>query len=138
VTGTITGLEIAHRIEQEFPDSVEEAIPEAATIKREKLTDVCRFLRDNPELKFEFLSSLTGVDRLEYFDVVYHLTSIRINQITAIKVRADRENPRVPSVTPIWPGVPVGRVRRVAAAEGLSDRPGRPLSGARALPRRVT
>jgi NADH-quinone oxidoreductase subunit C len=104
VTGTITGLEIAHRIEQEFPDSVEEAIPEAATIKREKLTDVCRFLRDNPELKFEFLSSLTGVDRLEYFEVVYHLTSIRINQITAIKVRADRENPRVPSVTPIWPG----------------------------------
>jgi NADH-quinone oxidoreductase subunit C len=104
VTGTITGLEIAHRIEQEFPDSVEEAIPEAATIKREKLTDVCRFLRDNPELKLEFLSSLTGVDRLEYFEVVYHLTSIRINQITAIKVRADRENPRVPSVTPIWPG----------------------------------
>jgi NADH-quinone oxidoreductase subunit C len=104
VTGTITGLEIAHRIEQEFPDSVEEAIPEAATIKREKLTDVCRFLRDNPELKFEFLSSLTGVDRLEHFEVVYHLTSIRINQITAIKVRADRENPRVPSVTPIWPG----------------------------------
>jgi NADH-quinone oxidoreductase subunit C len=105
VTRTIAGLDIAHRIEQKFPDAVEEAIPEAATIKPEKVSDVCVLLRDDPELKFEFLSSLTAVDRLEYFEVVYHLTSIRLNQMTAIKVRAmDRDNPRVPSVTPIWAG----------------------------------
>jgi NADH-quinone oxidoreductase subunit C len=105
VTRTIAGLDIAHRIEQKFPDAVEEAIPEAATIKPERVSDVCVLLRDDPELKFEFLSSLTAVDRLEYFEVVYHLTSIRLNQMTAIKVRAmDRDNPRVPSVTPIWAG----------------------------------
>lgn len=105
MTRTIAGLDIAHRIEQKFPDAVEEAIPEAATIKPERVSDVCVLLRDDPELKFEFLSSLTAVDRLEYFEVVYHLTSIRLNQMTAIKVRAmDRDNPRVPSVTPIWAG----------------------------------
>jgi len=105
VTKTITGLDIAHRIEQKFPGAIEEAIPEAATVTAKKLLEVSSFLRDDPELRFEFLSSLTAVDRLEYLEVVYHLTSIRLNQMTAIKVKAaDRENPRVPSVTPIWPG----------------------------------
>ena len=105
VTRTIAGLDIAHRIEQKIPGAVEGAVPEAATVKADKLAEVCTFLRDDPELKLEFLSSLTAVDQLEYFEVVYHLTSIRLNQMTAIKVKAsDRENPRVPSVTPIWPG----------------------------------
>jgi len=105
VTRVLTGLDIAHRIEQAFPHSVEDATPEAATVTADDLIDVCTYLRDDPELKFEFLSSLTAVDRLEYFEVVYHLTSIRLNQMTVIKLKTtDRENPRVPSVTPIWPG----------------------------------
>ncbi len=105
MTAVITGLDIAHRIEQRFPGSVAEAAPEAAIVEAAQLINVCVYLRDHPELKFEFLSSVTAVDRLEYFEVVYHLTSIRLNQMTAIKVRIeDRENPRAPSVTPVWPG----------------------------------
>jgi NADH-quinone oxidoreductase subunit C len=105
VTAVLGGLDIAHWIEQQFPDAVVEAAPEAAVVARERLVEVCTFLRDEPELKFEFLSSVTAVDRLEYFEVVYHLTSIRLNLRTAIKVRNDdRENPRVPSVTGVWPG----------------------------------
>jgi NADH-quinone oxidoreductase subunit C len=105
VTAVITGLDIAHRIEQKFPGTVVKAMPEAATISADRLIEACIFLRDEAELRFEFLSSLTAVDRLEYFEVVYHLTSIRLNQMTAIKVRApDRENPKAPSVTFVWPG----------------------------------
>lgn len=105
MTAVLSGLDIAHRIEQGFPPAVIEALPEAATIDAAHLTGVCAFLRDDPQLKFEFLSSLTAVDRLEYFEVVYHLTSVRLNQMTAIKVWIDdRENPRVPSVTSVWPG----------------------------------
>jgi len=105
VTTVVTGLDIAHRIEQRFPDAVVNAIPEAATIAAGKLIDACTYLRDDPELRFEFLSSLTGVDRLDSFEVVYHIESIRLNMITCLKVRVfDRENPRVPSVYPVWPG----------------------------------
>ena len=105
VTALIAGLDMAHRIEQHFRGAVTDAAPEAATVAVDRLIDVCTFLRDEPELRFEFLSSLTAVDRLEYFEVAYHLTSIRLNQRTAIKVRADgRENPKVPSVTSVWPG----------------------------------
>jgi NADH-quinone oxidoreductase subunit C len=104
VTSVLSGLDIAHKIEQEFTGAVVEAAPEAATIDGVRLFEVCAFLRDESQLRFEFLSSLTAVDRLEYFEVVYHLTSIRLNQMTAIKVRTDRENPRVRSVTEVWPG----------------------------------
>ena len=105
MTTVLSGLDIAHRIDQKLPGAVAEAAPEAATIRPDKLIDVCTFLRDEPELRFEFLSSLTAVDRLEYFEVVYHLTSIRLNQMTAIKVRTDdRENPKAPSVMSVWVG----------------------------------
>ena len=105
MTTVVSGLDIAHRIEQQFPDAVVDAAPEAATVQAARLVEVCTFLRDEPELRFEFLSSLTAVDRLEYFEVVYHLTSIRLNMMTALKVRIeDRENPRAPSVTSVWEG----------------------------------
>ena len=105
MTTVVSGLDIAHRIEQHFPDAVVEAAPEAATVRSESMVDVCTYLRDEGELRFEFLSSLTAVDRLEYFEVAYHLTSIRLNVMTAIKVRIDdRDNPRAPSVTSVWEG----------------------------------
>ena len=105
MTTTVTGLDIAHRIEQKFPGAVVEALPEAAYVQAEKLVEVCQYLRDDPDLKFQFLSSLTAVDRLEWFEIVYHLESIRLNRITVIKVRTDnREEPSVPSVVEVWPG----------------------------------
>ena len=105
MTTVVSGLDIAHRIEQQYPDAVVEAAPEAATVHAERLVGVCTFLRDEPELRFEFLCALTAVDRLEYFEVVYHLTSIRLNMMAALKLRIeDRESPRAPSVTPVWAG----------------------------------
>lgn len=105
MTVTLTGLDIAHRIDQRFPGAVEEAQPEYAAVKPEKLIEVLMWLRDDDELQFKFLSSLTGVDRLEWFEVVYHLESIRKNLITVIKVRSyDHENPSVPSAVPVWEG----------------------------------
>src|SRR3989442_13174713 len=98
VTKIITGLDVAHRIEQMFPAAVEDALPEAATVTRAQLLDVCSFLRDDPELKFEFLSSLTAVDRLEYFEVGYPPTGSRPHQMTGIKVKAaDLVNARGPA-----------------------------------------
>jgi NADH-quinone oxidoreductase subunit C len=105
VTSVVSGLDIAHRIEQKLPGTVVDARPEAATIAADRIIDACAFIRDDRELKFEFLSSLTGVDCLDSFEVVYHVESIRLNMITCLKVKTmDRENPQVPSVCPVWPG----------------------------------
>ena len=82
MTATVTGLDIAHRIEQKLPGAVIHAVAEAATIDPAHLLGVCTFLRDEPELEFKFLSSLTGVDCLDSFEVVYHLEAFRLNRIT--------------------------------------------------------
>lgn len=105
MTKNVSGLEIAHVIEQRFPGAVADATPEAAVVQLERLVEVCTYLRDDPDQDYKFLSCLTAVDRLEYFEVVYHLESIRHNKITALKVRApDRDDPHVPSVVAVWPG----------------------------------
>jgi len=104
-TTVLSGLQIAHLIEQKFPGAVKEALPEAAEVLAEKLIEVCTYLRDDPDLDFRFLSSVTAVDRLDHFEVVYHLQSLRLNQTTVIKTTIyDRENPEVPSVVALWRG----------------------------------
>jgi NADH-quinone oxidoreductase subunit C len=105
MTTTVTGLEIAHVIDGKFAEAVAAAQPEFAVVKPEKLTDVLTWLRVDAGHTYKFLSSLTGVDCIDWFEVVYHLESFKHNRITTIKVRSDdRENPSVPSVVEVWPG----------------------------------
>ena len=75
--------------------------------------EVARTLRDHPDLRFEQLIDLCGVDYLEYgnggwpgrrFAVVMHLLSVTHNW--RLRVRSfcpDDELPMVASVTPVWP-----------------------------------
>lgn len=105
MTKVLAGHDIAHRIEQRFPGAVEDAVPEYAVIKSERLLEVCEFLRDEDELDFKYLASLTAVDTLDTFDIVYHVSSFRHNHRSCFKTRTtEREKPVVPSVTGIWPG----------------------------------
>jgi NADH-quinone oxidoreductase subunit C len=105
MTTFVTGLEIAHQLEGRFAGAVEEAQPEFAAIKAASLVEALTWLRDDDDQSYRFLSSLTGVDRIGWFEVVYHLESFKHNRATTIKVRSeDRENPSVPSAVPVWPG----------------------------------
>ncbi|HUF53718.1 MAG TPA: NADH-quinone oxidoreductase subunit C [Dehalococcoidia bacterium] len=105
MTTVVTGLEVAHAIEGKFPGAVVEALPEFAAVKAEKLVEVLSWLRDDDHHWYKFLSSLTGVDRIDWFEVVYHIESFKHNRITTIKVLSeDLENPAVPSVVPVWLG----------------------------------
>ena len=71
------------------------------------LLQVCRYLKEDTDLTFDFLSSVTGVDRLNLpdrsprFEVVYHLYSIPHKRRLRLKVRVD-EGEAVPSVTGVW------------------------------------
>lgn len=104
----MTNEEILSKLRERFPDAVIE-VPElidfTVAIKPEALADVARFLHD--ECGLDYLALLTAVDRPERFEVVYHLWSIK-DQTTepfVLKVYIeDKEDPTVPSVTPIWRG----------------------------------
>lgn len=71
---------------------------------RERLVELCQFLRDDPDLDFNFLRCLSAVDWLKdgEFEVVYHLFSFRHRHEMVVKVRVPRSDPRVPSVVSVW------------------------------------
>ena len=61
-------------------------------VKKERLLDVLKFLRDDPRAQFTCMIDVTGVDypgRQDRFDVVYHLLSLTQNERIRIKVRTD-------------------------------------------------
>ena len=73
-------------------------------IKKEDLIKVCQFLKSDPELKYNFLSDVCGVDYPEKekrFEVVYNLYSVPNRWRVRLKVRV-REGESVPSVTSVW------------------------------------
>ena len=75
------------------------------TVRRDSIVDVLRALRDTPELEYQQLMEIAGVDypdRPERFEVVYHLLSLTKNRRIRVKVSTD-ENAPVPSVTALWP-----------------------------------
>ncbi len=83
-------------------------------IKPEHWLEAARTLRDHPELRFEQLTDLCGVDYSTYGDgrwqgprfcVAAHLLSVSNNCRVRIKVFAgDDDFPVVDSVCEIWPG----------------------------------
>ena len=73
---------------------------------------VAQALRDDPALRFELCSSLSGVDYLDSeaaqrdrprLHVVYHLTSMTYRRRIRLEVAVTAEDPHVPSVTGVYP-----------------------------------
>ena len=103
-TAILSGPQLAERIEAAVPDAVEETAEGWVCVRPNRLVEVARFLHDDRELDARYLQSLSGVDRYDHFEVVYHLASLSRNHELALKVRADHEQPEVPSVVSVWLG----------------------------------
>jgi len=97
---------------------VQEALPDAIqsigtfrdqtwiVVARERLLDVCKFLKEDPELAFDFLSFVCGVDYYPSqprFEVVYQLYSTKHHHRFRVKTKVPEDDPKVPSVVTIWP-----------------------------------
>jgi len=81
---------------------------DTATVRRERIVEICTFLRDDPDLRFDLAMDLTGVDYLgeePRFEVVYHLYSIPKKHRVRIKARVPEEDPVIDSVVPVWVGM---------------------------------
>jgi NADH-quinone oxidoreductase subunit C len=104
------------KIAAQYPDAVEEVYEFRGDtwlyIRKERLLEVCRLLRDDPDLGYLYISGITAIDWLPYwekgekpkrFEVVYNLYSPVHFQRIFLKVRVDDGEP-VPSVTGIWEG----------------------------------
>ena len=105
MTKPLTGAEAAATIGEQLPAAVLDHNDTSVIVESQSVAEVCRFLRDTPGLEFHYLVNLTGVDYLDYFEVVYQLLSMKHNHSLVIKTRCyDRERPSIPSVTCLWRG----------------------------------
>lgn len=60
-------------------------------------------LKGVPELSFDYLICLTGVDYPETMQIVYHLESVKHRHMVVLKVNtADRVDPKVDTVSDVW------------------------------------
>ena len=105
MTVALSGKETAARLEKVFPASITDSDRNYIFVKPEALTKIIAYLKITPEFDFDFLNSITAVDYFDYFEVVYHLSSMKHNQSLVIKTRCyGRDNLVVPSIVNIYQG----------------------------------
>jgi len=76
-----------------------------ALVRKERLGEVMRFLRDDPELAFDMLMDLTCVDYLgeePRFEMVYHLYSLAKNHRLRVKARVAESACEIDTLCPLW------------------------------------
>jgi NADH-quinone oxidoreductase subunit C len=114
--------DLKRRFGQQITGQNLEAIDPWIEVAPAGLLEVCRHLRDDPNLAFNLLNCITAVDYFEsdpkkaaktgwepHVELVYHLSSIEKKHTLVVKVMLPRwkddqpgQLPEVPSVTGIW------------------------------------
>jgi len=100
--------EIHEIVKTKFSDAVLEDAAEAVdpyiVVRPEVVEDLAFFVRDEPRLRFDLLSAITGVDYPDkkVIEVIYCLDSTVHKHWLIVKVPLPRDNPRVASVEKVW------------------------------------
>ncbi len=74
-------------------------------VKKEKLIEVCRELKTNPQTSFDMLIDITAIDwlnKLPRFEVVYFLWSNAFKNRVRIKVSVEESICEIDSVCSVW------------------------------------
>ena len=95
---------IQDKIAKLFPEATfEEGEFLLINIPDEKLHDLCKTLRDDAELSFDYLVTIVGMDWTDSLGCVYYLASTKYNSYVSVKVSTqNRENPTITSVSDLW------------------------------------
>lgn len=97
------------KLKEKFPEAIVDVVEfrgeTTVVVKKEKIVEVSKFLKEDPELKFDYMVDMAGVDyyrEKERFAVVYNIWSIENKARLRLKVFVDEDDPVVPSVTSVW------------------------------------
>ena len=109
----MTGEEVIEKIKSVVGDDIlkgEVHLGDAVVfVAPDALHNVAKTLKEDSDLRFEYLSDIRGVDYLDQdreprFDAVYELHSFEHNHSVRIRVGLEEENPSVPTVSDLWKG----------------------------------
>jgi NADH-quinone oxidoreductase subunit C len=122
----MSGQTFLDRLKNRFGDKITgsnlEAIDPWIEVAPQAIAEVCTYLRDEPELRFNYLNCISGVDYFEtdpkkaakvawqpHTEVVYHLFSVPNKVSLVLKVILPRWKddqpgslPEVPTVSDVW------------------------------------
>jgi NADH-quinone oxidoreductase subunit C len=97
---------LAGRFGEKITGSDLEAKSPWSVVAAEAIVEVARYLKDDPELRFDNLMCLSAVDLPKEtpprMELVYHLFSYEHRHTFAIKAHVPRENPELPTVETVW------------------------------------
>lgn len=103
MTVALSGTEVAAKLEQQFTSNIIDSNEGYIMVNNEALYDVISYFKDSPDYDLQLVNHITAVDYLDYFEVVYQITSLKHNHSLVIKTRCyGRENPSVPSITGLY------------------------------------
>ena len=107
--GPLPPAEVVRRLRAQFGEDLlddGEAHGEAVVkVALGRYRELVQMMRDDPDLAFDFLDFVSAVDRKEDgFEVVVQLYSTKRRHRARVKVVADAENPRVPTIHDLYPG----------------------------------
>jgi len=101
----LTGEGLSERVGAAVPDSVVASDDGVLFVEPAKIADVAGFMKSDSRLDFNFLNSISAVDYINHFEVVYHLTSMNKHHTAIVKTRLDgRDELILPSVYHLWRG----------------------------------
>jgi len=107
--------EVMDALEEAYPgfdDAIERVVVDRGEmtlhIRPERIAEVCQIMRDDASLRFEFCSSVSGVDYLGEPDgrrlhAVYHLVSMTYRRRIRLEAAVSVDRPQLPSVTAVYP-----------------------------------
>ncbi|MBP9500926.1 MAG: NADH-quinone oxidoreductase subunit C [Candidatus Promineofilum sp.] len=101
---------VVEKLRAALPDAIEDVSDfrgeRTLIIRQNKIVDACRLLRDDPELRYNFLSDIVADDMLpDYprFAVSYHLLSMPHKHRIRLRVEVDDPDEGPQTVEPVWP-----------------------------------
>lgn len=86
-------------VASEFRDELTVVVP------KERIVEICRFLKEDPELNFDLLADVFGIDMNtpeKRFGVIYNMFSLSNKHRLRLKTFTEEDDPKVPTVTGIW------------------------------------
>ncbi|MED5237106.1 MAG: NADH-quinone oxidoreductase subunit C [Chloroflexota bacterium] len=101
------GKKLAEEISNHISDGVVSSDDHSVYISREKIYEVLKFLKETSGFSFDLLSSITAVDYIDHFEVVYHLKSLITLSKATLKVKLGfgrEDQPEIDSAYNLWKG----------------------------------
>jgi NADH-quinone oxidoreductase subunit C len=97
-------------LKKQFPSEIVEVVEHrgdtTVVVKPGRIRDICRFLRDDPNVSFKYLSVIAGLDyapQSPRFAVAYNLYSHKNHDRLTLKAYLESDTaPVIDSVVPVW------------------------------------